>query len=95
MSPAKKGDITQRELVPTLKLLVDDASSKQSTAHRDISRMLLREILETANWRTPYVLRNISSRRCRYIASMGFWISGEYLLLPNRRKTVGPGDDDG
>lgn len=95
MSPAKKGDITQRELVPQLKLLVDDAASKQSSAHRDIARANLREILETAHWRTPYVLKNISSRRCRFIASMGFWVSGEYLLLPNRRRPSGPGDDEG
>ena len=95
MSPAKKGDLTQRELVPTLKRLIDDASSKQSTAHRDIARMRLREILESANWRTAYVLRNISSRRCRFIAGMGFWVPGEHLLLPNRRKTIGPGDDEG
>ena len=95
MSPARKGDISQRELVPMLKVLIDDASSKQSTAHRDIARMRLREILETANWRTPYVMNQISSRRCRYIASMGFWVPGDRLLLPNRRKTTGPGDDDG
>ena len=95
MSPARKGDISQRQLVPLLKVLVDDASSKQSTAHRDIARMRLRETLESTNWRTPYVLHNLSSRRCRYISGMGFWISGEHLLLPNRRKTVGSGDDDG
>lgn len=95
MSPARKGDIAQRELVPRLKILIDDASSKQSTAHRDIARMRLREILEKTNWRTPYVLRNISSRRCRYIASMGFWVPGDRLLLPNRRREREGLSDDG
>ena len=95
MSPAKKGDISQRELVPLLKRLIDDASSKQSTAHRDIARMRLRETLESTNWRTSYVMNNLSSRRCRYIAGMGYWVPGQWLLLPNRRKTTGPGDDEG
>lgn len=95
MSPAKKGEWAQRELVPKMKILIDDAASKQSSAHRDIARSELRSLLETTNWRTTYVLKNISSRRCRFVASMGFWVPGEWMLLPNRRRPSGPGDDEG
>lgn len=76
----RKGPYTQRELVPLLVRLVDDASADGKTAHRDKARVELRRVLETAHWRTPYVCNNISARRCRYIASMGYWIDRRWML---------------
>ncbi len=71
---------TQRELVPILKDRIDAASSKQSTAHRDIARHELRHLLQTENWRTSFVLNNLGSRRCKFIASFGFWVTSKWLL---------------
>lgn len=75
-----KGPISQRALVPELKALVDAAMAPNSTAHRDIARSRLRELLETTNWRTSFVCNNISSRRCKYIASLGYWVPQKWLL---------------
>lgn len=82
MSPAPaKGPVTQRELVPLLKDLIDAAMARNSTAHRDIARSKLRTLLETTNWRTSFVMNNLSSRRLRHIASLGYWVPSKWVLL--------------
>jgi hypothetical protein len=78
--PKKIGPYSQRELVPLLNKLVDDASADGKTAHRDKARTELRRVLEVAHWRTPYVLNMIAPRRCRYISGMGFWIDRRFML---------------
>jgi hypothetical protein len=77
------GRHTQRELVPILVRLVDNATAKGATAHRDAARAELRRLLAEENWNTSFVLNNISVRRCRYIASLGHpvptkWMFREY-----------------
>lgn len=86
----RKGPISQRALVPMLKELVDSAMAPNSTAHRDIARTRLREVLETANWRTSYVLNNISPKRSRYIASIGHWVPSKWTLTDWKMR---PGED--
>ena len=80
MSPAQTGPVSQRDLVKLLVPLIDAAMAPNSTAHRDIARTKLRELLETANWRTSFVLNNISTRRARYIASLGHWVPSKWML---------------
>lgn len=80
MSPALKGPVSQRELVTTLKTLIDDSMAPNSTAHRDIARTKLRALLAEANWRTPFIFNNLSSRRCRYLASIGHWVPSRWML---------------
>ncbi len=81
MPTHKIGIHTQRVLVPILKTLVDAASSKQSTAHRDVARHELRHLLQTENWRTSYVLNNLGPKRCKFIASFGFWVTSKWLMV--------------
>lgn len=79
--PAKViGTVPQRELVKQLVSLIDDAMRPQSTAHRDIARSGLRKLLAEANWNTSYVLNNISIRRCRYLASLGYPVPSRWLI---------------
>ena len=82
----KIGEVTQRELVPTLNTLIDAAMAPNSTAHRDIARSKLRRLLETANWRTSFVLNNIGPKRSRYIASIGFWVPSRWTLSSYKRR---------
>jgi hypothetical protein len=92
-----KAPISQRDLVPVLNTLIDAAMAKNSTAHRDIARAKLRAILEdpTSNWRTSYILNNIAVTRCRFIASLGYWIPSKWLLVDwKRRPGVDKGDPD-
>ena len=90
--PKQKGKISQRDLVPILKVLVDHAAAKGASAHRDIARQKLRELLADPeiNWRTTYIYNNISPRRCRYIASMGFGLDYKYL---NTWWKIRPGEE--
>lgn len=90
MSPARTGPLSQRDLVVTLRALIDAASAANSTAHRDIARRELREVLDTAHWRTTFVLGNIGPRRCRYLASTGHWVGSKFLLTDWRKR---PGED--
>ncbi len=90
LMPAKIGPYSQRELVPMLVKLVDDASADGATAHRDKARVELRRLLGEAHWRTPYILNQIAPRRCRYIASMGHWIDRRYMLTDWKER---PGRD--
>lgn len=81
MSPAPtKGPISQRELLPTLIALIDAAKAPNSTAHKDIARSKLRTLLETANWRTGFILWNLGPARCKYLASIGFWMPSKHLM---------------
>lgn len=77
-----KGSVQQRELVPVLCTLIDEARRPQSTAHRDIARSKLRALREDANWNTAFVLHNLGSRRCRYLASLGWPVPSRYLMRP-------------
>lgn len=70
---------SQRELVQVMVPLIDAAASKQSTAHRDIARDELRAIRREQNWNTSFVLNNISTRRCRYLASQGWPVPYRWL----------------
>jgi hypothetical protein len=89
---SRKGPVSQRDLVPMLKELIDAAMAPNSTAHRDIARGRLREVLNTANWRTSYVLNNISPKRARYIASIGHWVPAKWTLTDWKMR---PGEDKG
>lgn len=75
----RKGPISQRDLVKVLVPLIDAARSEQSTAHRDIARTKLRELLATANWRTIFVMRSLNPRRCRWLTSQGWWVPTQYM----------------
>ena len=79
--PSKTGPISQRNLVPLLKELVDAASAGNSSAHKDIAKRKLRETLETTSWRTSFVCNNLGSRRCKFIAGMGHWVPSRWLLV--------------
>lgn len=88
MSPALKGPVSQRNLLKQLVPLIDAAMAPNSTAHRDIARGRLRVLLDTTNWRTIFIYRNLSSRRCRYLASIGYWVPSNYMQR-EWRKTDG------
>jgi hypothetical protein len=78
MSPARIGNVSQRDLVPLLAATIDAAKGHPS-AHRDIARARLRE-LKLEHWNTPYVLNQISTRRCRFLQSLGWPVSGYYAF---------------
>jgi len=89
---ASRAPVSQRDLVPIMKELVDAAMAKNSTAHRDIARSKLRAILEdpTSNWRTSYVLNNLGPKRCRFIASIGHWVPTKWALVDWKHR---PGEE--
>lgn len=68
----RKGPMSQRDLVRTIGALVDASRSRSASRTRDEARAALRLLLDSANWRTPHVLRNIGYRRCVFIARMGY-----------------------
>lgn len=76
-----KGPMTQRELIYTLNTMIDAAMAKNSTAHRDIARMKLREMLKPDEkwWQTGFVFTNLSVKRCKYLASMGLPVPMRFL----------------
>ena len=74
------GKHTQRELVPILVNLIDDAGAKGASAHRDLARIRLRTMLKEENWNTSYVCNNLSVRRCRYIAGLGYPVPSKWLF---------------
>lgn len=88
----KKGAVTQRELVPLLKELVDAASAGNSSAHKDVAKRKLRETLNTTNWRTAFVCNNVSSKRLRFIAGMGYPVPSKWMFLDWKMR---PGEDKG
>ena len=68
----RKGPIPQRKLLLMLKVLIDTCRDRGAGRERDEARRLLREVMATANWDTPYVRRNLGSRRCRYLLGLGY-----------------------
>jgi hypothetical protein len=81
VSPAHvKGPIAQRQLLVELKALIDAARVPNSTAHKDIAKSKIREMLETTNWKTGFVLWNLGPARCKYLASIGHWVPSKYLF---------------
>lgn len=82
MSPAAKGPISQRELLRTLLALVDTAKAKNSSMHKDRAKRALRTLLgdPDVNWRTPFIGHNLGARRCRYLASIGFWTDARWRI---------------
>lgn len=91
--PRKTGAISQRDLVPLLRELVDAASAENSTAHKDIAKARLREVLKTCKVNTTYVANNIGPRRSRFIAGMGYPMPSKWLFTDWR--TNRPGVDKG
>lgn len=67
-----KGPMSQRELVQVLRIIIDTARARAASRTRDDARSALRQLMATANWRTPYVLRNLGARRCRYLMGLGY-----------------------
>jgi len=82
--PSKIGKYSQREMVPLLTELIDDASAKGASAHRDIARSNLRTLLREGHWNTDYVLNNLAPRRCRYIASLGYPVPSKWAFRESR-----------
>lgn len=68
----QKGPIPQKRLVVVLRVLIDTSKSRASSRMRDDARATLRQLMETANWNTPYVLRNVGAKRCRYLRGLGY-----------------------
>lgn len=60
---ARKGPISQRELVTALNTLVDAAKARSASRTRDEARASLRWLLDNANWNTGYVCHNIGDRK--------------------------------
>lgn len=77
----RKGPVSQDDLVPLLRALVDASKAKSGTRTRDEARAALRALLGAANWNTSYVLTNIGVRRCKYIARLGYPVPYTYLLV--------------
>ena len=81
MSPAPtKGPISQRELVKTLIVLIDAAMAPNSTAHKDIARAKIRQLLAVAHWRTPFIGHNLGTRRSRFLNSIGLWTPSSWTM---------------
>ena len=75
-----KGPISQRKLVNILSILIDTSRGKAASKTRDDARQALRDLLVVANWMTPYVMRNIGSRRCRYLSGLDYPVPIEYVI---------------
>ncbi len=73
------GLVSQRDLRPLLRVLVDASNAKSGSRTRDEARAALRQVLDTCNWNTPAVLNNIGVRRCKVIARMGYPVPYAYL----------------
>ncbi len=75
----QKGPVSQDDLVPLLRVLVDASKARSGTRTRDEARAALRALLDAARWDTPYVLWNIGYRRCVFISRMGYRVPYDYL----------------
>ena len=75
-----KGPVPQRQLLSLLRVLIDTARARAASRTRDEARRTLRSLMAEANWQTPYVLRNLGARRCRYLSGLGYPVSSEYAL---------------
>jgi hypothetical protein len=78
--PARKGPISQRNLVPILIGLIDAARAKTPSAHRDLARRSLRELRQTTQWNTPFVCHNLGPRRCQYLKGLGWEVEMRWLF---------------
>lgn len=87
--PKQTGPVSQRDLVPLLKELCDAAMAGNSSAHKDIAKRKLRQVLDETNWRTTYVLNNISTKRAKHIAGMGYFVPSKWLLTSWRTNRPG------
>lgn len=76
---ARKGPVSQDNLLAVLKPLIDAARSKSSSRTRDDSRAMVRRLMTEAEWNTPFILRNLGAKRCRYLSSLGYIIESQYL----------------
>lgn len=79
-SRAPIGPVAQRDLVVILRKLIDVSRGKSSSRTRDEARRMLRLLMAEANWNTPYILRNIGAKRCRYLSGMGYTIDAAYSM---------------
>lgn len=76
-------EYTQRQLVPVLCDLIDAAAAKGTSAHRDIARSRLRQVMRDEHWNTSYVLNNIGVGRCRYLAGLGHPVPSRWAWKPH------------
>lgn len=74
------GPLSQRELVATLRALIDASRARSASRTRDEARAALRLLLDNSHWDTPYVRRNIGLRRRKFIAAMGHRIPYDELV---------------
>lgn len=71
--------MSQREMLPTVNALVDASRARSASRTRDEARAALRLLLDTCNWRTPWLMHNIGVRRCKVIARMGYPVPYAFL----------------
>jgi hypothetical protein len=76
-------EYTQRELVQVLVGLIDAAGAKGASAHRDIARSRLRQVMRDEHWNTSFVLNNIARKRCRYLAGLGYPVPTRWAWKPH------------
>jgi hypothetical protein len=74
------GPLGQKRLVLVLRVLIDTSRGKAASKTRDDARRALRELMAVANWRTPYVMRNLAAKRCRYLRGLGYDVPLEYAM---------------
>ena len=79
-TPQRIGPLGQRELLRSLRILIDTAREKGASKTRDDARRTLRELMAVAHWNTSYVLRNLGAKRCRYLAGLGYDVAAEFAL---------------
>ena len=85
-TPYRKGAIAQWRLLPMMRALIDIAArDRHDSPARTQARATLREIHDTCNWNTSFILRNIGLRRCRYLRGMGWEIPDRFLRLSEER----------
>jgi hypothetical protein len=82
------GPISQKRLLPMIRVLIDASRSKAASRTRDDARAALRLIGQTANWNTPYILRNLRARRCRYLYGLGWPVPTSYLVADDISRLV-------
>ena len=80
----RKGTIGQRQLLLVLKNLVDQASAKGAGLARDQARRSLRETMREQDWNTAYILMNLSVKRCRALASMGYPVPRKFMFTDEK-----------
>lgn len=89
-----KGRYKQRELVPVLVDLIDAAAAKGASAHRDIARTELRRVMSEEHWNTSFVLNNLSVKRSRYLAGLGYPVPSRWAWRPHHFPVEAAHDDE-